>query len=345
MAKDNSKNTSKQFSELLAEVRSGKIAPFYVLMGEEPYYSDILSEEIVKASITEDEKGFNYHVLYGSDVTDAQILEYARRYPMMAARQVVMVREAQMIKKQDNFEHYFNSPQPSTVLIIVFTNKSMDKRTAVYKAAKSGGVVFESQTLKEEQVAGWIESYVREKSFTITPEASALMADYCGTELRKLVMESNKLISAVNETNSITAEDIEKNIGISREFNTFQLGNAILTKNSAKAFRIIAHFGTNPKQFPLVVTMGSLFYQFSGLLKFLAAGGRPGANSFSIASKAGINPYSAKEFEEASRYYSLRKTMEAIALLRRYDSMSKSSDRGEASDNDLLREMVSKIIF
>ncbi|HBG25054.1 MAG: DNA polymerase III subunit delta [Bacteroidetes bacterium GWF2_41_61] len=345
MGKKEIDNSIKSYREILSGIKGGSFKPFYLLMGEEPYYSDVIIDEIARNALTEDERGFNQLILYGSDVTATQVVESARRYPMLASRQVVIVKEAQMMDRLDELEFYFRQPMPTTLLVVSLTNKSLDKRTTLYKSALSNGVVFESFSLRDDMIFSWIESYIKSKGYSISPEAALLMGEYCGTELRKLVLELDKLLTNLPDTRKkIDTIEIEENIGISREYNVFELTKAISFRDSVKIFKIVKHFGASPRQFPLVVTISALFMHFSRLLKYHAIhanGAKPSREE--IASYLGIMPYFMPEYDHAARNYPLIKCMEAISLIRRYDSMGKSSQRGEAEDGDILLELVYKI--
>jgi DNA polymerase III subunit delta len=264
---------------------------------------------------------------------------------MLASRQVVIVKEAQMMDRLDELEFYFRQPMPTTLLVVSLTNKSIDKRTTLYKSALSNGVVFESFSLRDDKIFSWIESYIKSKGYSISPEAALLMGEYCGTELRKLVLELDKLLTNLPDSKKkIETLEIEENIGISREYNVFELTKAISFKDNVKIFKIVKHFGASPRQFPLVVTISALFKHFSRVLKYHALhanGAKPLREE--IASYLGIMPYFIPEYDHAARNYPLIKCMEAISLIRRYDSMGKSSQRGEAEDGDILLELVYKI--
>jgi len=345
MAKQATKDSVLQFEEILADIRNGIIKPLYVLMGDEPYYSDRIIEEISERAIKPEERGFNQLLLYGTDVSSGQVIEAARRFPMMASRQLVIVREAQLIGDLDKFEYYCKQPMSTTILVISLTNKSLDKRGSFYKQAMANGVVFESAALREDKVNFWIERYVKSKGKSISPEASVLLADYSGTELRKLVLELDKLLTNLQDgRNEIKSADVEENIGISRDYNLFELTKAISVKDQTRIFKIAAHFADSPKQYPLVVTFATIFSHFSRIVKYHAiVNKKKGASRSDIAYYIGINPYFIPEYEFAAQNYPLIKCMEIISLIRKYDSMSKSNDRGEASDGELLIELVYKI--
>ncbi len=347
MAKQSTKERSAGYSEILADIKSGNYSPYYLLMGEEPWYSDNIAAEITANALTEDEKGFNYHLFYGGDCNDVTVVEASRRFPMMASRQLVVLKEAQLLKNLDAFAAYFSQPMPSTILLIVFTGKSADKRGSFYKSALAGnGVVFESVALKDNQIPSWIENFARSEGYNTDPQASMLLAEFCGPDLRKLSTELHKLFNATGaDSKLITAELVEQNTGVSREYNAFELGRAITNGNSAQAFKIVMHFGTNPRLYPLQLTLGSLFYHFSRLLKYHSVDQSLRGNTGAMASALGLNPYFLRDIETGARRYNLRRTMEAVALIRKCDSMSKSNERGEASDSDLLRELVTRLIY
>lgn len=345
MAKTGAKDTVQHFEEILAGIKGGVIQPLYVLMGEEPYYSDIIMEEISNRALTPEERGFNQLLLYGADVSASQVIEAARRFPMMASRQLVIVKEAQLIDDLDKFELYCKQPLSSTILVISLTNKSLDKRSAFYKQALANGVVFESAALREDKVTFWIERYVRTKGKNISPEAAVLLADHSGTELRKLILELDKLLTNLPEgSKEIDVVDIEENIGISREYNLFELTKAISVKDQTKIFNIVRHLGDSPKQYPLVVTFAIIFSHFIKISKYHALKNKKrDCTRAEIASYIGSNPYFLPDYDLAAQNYPIIKCMEAISLIRKYDSMSKSNERGEASDGELLMELVYRI--
>lgn len=334
------------FDKLFTAIKNNNFAPLYVMMGSEPYYGDLIAQEIKERALSPHEVDFNYLLLYGSSSSASSIIEAARRYPVMATRQVIVVKEAQLISDQELFEHYFESPLASTILLLIYNGKSVDKRTKLYKLAQKNGVIHEGFPLLPDMVHQWLENYLKGKGYNIAPDAAMLMADYCGTQMRKLVLESDKLIAFLGESKKvIEIKDVEQNSGISREFSTFELAGAIMRGERAKAFKIINHFAHSPKQYPLVVTLATLFYQFSTLLKYHAyIKKEPNASLSNIATNIKVNPYFIRDYQKAAIRYPLLKCMSAISLIRRYDSLGKSSQRGEASDGDLLFEMVFKIM-
>lgn len=348
MAKSSSQSTAGSFDKILAEIKSGRFRQFYILAGDEPYYSDVISKEIMERALTPEERGFNQLLLYGNETDTRQIVEAARRYPMMSARQLVVVREAQFLKNLELLETYVLQPLPSTILILSFTGKTLDKRTRFYKSAVAAkdGFMLESSALREWEIAGWIGSYLSGKGYSIEEKASAMLAEFSGTELRKLVVQLDKILVNSDEGKKlVTAEDVERNVGISREYNVFELTNALSFKNSEKAFKIVFHFALNDKQYPIIMTLAAIFSHFTKILKFhaLKAAGNGRVNE-GDAMSAGIYRFAFAEYDTASKNYPLRKCMAAIALIRKYDRMGKSNDRGEATDGELLQELVFKIM-
>ena len=344
MAKQTAQDTIVQFNSILKDIRNRQFKPVYIFMGEEPYYSDILVEELLATVLKPEERDFNQTIVYASDTNTAEIVSLARRYPMFAERQLVVVKEAQTLTKLDNLEIYLQSPAPETVLVLVYTGKSVDKRSGFYKKAKSVAEVFESTMLAEWKVAEWIANYIKEKGLTISNDAAALMAEHTGNSLRKIVLEVDKLIKGIPQgRKEITAKDIETNIGISREFSAFELCNAISYRNPDKAFKIAYFFGENPKKYPLAMTLGALFFYFAKLLKAYAYLKQDGGTPENAAKKAGAFGSQEKEYATAIRNYSYTKVMGIIALMKECDYKFKSGGAGTASEGDLLIELISKI--
>lgn len=332
----------------MSEIKEGKFRMFYILSGEEPYYADMISKEIMERALTPDERGFNQLLLYGSDTDSRQIAESARRYPMMSARQLVVVREAQHLKNLDPLEIYLQQPQPTTILVLSFTGRQLDKRTRFYKTASASkyGYFLESAQLKDYEISGWILGFIKERGLSVEDKAASMLAEYSGTDLRKLVIQVEKiLLNMESGSTRITEEHVERNVGISREYNVFELANALSYRNREKAFRIVNYFSLNEKQYPLIMILAGLFSQFSRLLKYhsMAISGN-GKVSDSAAMSIGIFRFNQNEFEAAARNYPLRRCMSVMATIRRYDQMCKSNERGEASDGELLKEMVARIV-
>lgn len=346
MAKQTESDNLIQMNAILADISAGRFSPVYILMGEEPYYSDIILQAILQNALEPSERDFNQTVVYAQDTTTADIVQACRRFPMFAPRQLVMVKEAQHLTKLDILEQYLENPSPETILVLAFTNKSVDKRTGFYKKAKSAATVFESVAVSEWNVAKWITTYINGKGYSITPDAASLMAEHTGNVLRKIVLEADKLFKGL-ETNKkeITVKDIETNIGISREFSAFELSKSLVIKDYPNAYKIARHFGANPKKYPLVLTLGAMFYFFSRLLKCHAYYAQDGGMMENSIRKAGIFAQGQiKEYAAAMRAFPIKKTMSVIALIKEYDYKSKSGNAGAASEGDMLIELISRII-
>jgi DNA polymerase-3 subunit delta len=310
----------------------------YFLMGEEPYYIDKLSDYIEQNVLTEEEKGFNQTVLYGRDVTVEDIVSSAKRYPMMAERQVIIVKEAQdLIKTIDRLESYAENPMPTTVLVICYKYKTLDKRKKVTKLLAKNGVVYESKKLYENQVGEWIKRVLSGKKYAIEPKASAMLVEFLGTDLSKINNELEKLQIILPQGAIISAKDIEENIGFSKDFNVFELRKAIGERNQLKAYTIAENFANNPKDNPMVVTTSLVFGFFVQLLKYH---GLKDKNPKNVAAVIGVNPYFLKEYDLALKNYPMRKVSQVVASLREIDVKSKGVGANAMSNGDLLREML-----
>ncbi|MEG0518589.1 MAG: DNA polymerase III subunit delta [Bacteroidales bacterium] len=339
-------DTVSHFNTILTDIKNRNFKPVYLLMGEEPYYSDMILEQLLSTVLQPQERDFNQTVVYASDTNAAEIVSTARRFPMFAQRQLVVVKEAQSLTKLEALEIYLESPAPETVLVLAFTNKSADKRTLFYKKAKAVAEVFESVAVKDWDIPVWMITYLKERGIKIENDAAALMAEHTGNSLRKIVLEIDKLIKGIPAGSAlITVKDIEINIGISREFSAFELCKSIAYKEYDKAFKIVIYFGANPKKYPLVLTLGAMFFYFSKLLKCHAYFAQDGGIPDNAARKAGAySPSQITEYVRGMRNYPLPKAMGIISLIKEYDYKSKSGTGGQASDGDLLTELVSKIL-
>jgi DNA polymerase-3 subunit delta len=324
--------------KIVNDIKNGNIKPIYFLMGEEPYYIDKLSDYIEQNVLSEEEKGFNQTVLYGRDVTIEDIVSSAKRYPMMAERQVIIVKEAQdLIRTIDKLEAYADNPMPTTVLVICYKYKTLDKRKKVTKILAKNGVVYESKKLYDNQVGDWIKRVLSGKKYAIEPKASAMLVDFLGTDLSKINNELEKLQIILPQGSTITAKDIEENIGFSKDFNVFELRKAIGERNQLKAYTIAENFANNPKDNPMVVTTSLVFGFFVQLLKYH---GLKDKNPKNVAAVIGVNPYFLKEYDLALKNYPMRKVSQVVAALREIDVKSKGVGASAMSNGDLLREML-----
>ena len=311
-------------------------------MGEEAYYIDKISEFIENNVLAEEERGFNQMVLYGRDVTVEDIVGNAKRFPMMADKQVVVVKEAQDLSRTiDKLSDYAKNPQPSTVLVLCYKYKSVDKRKAVYKAIKKSGIVFESKKLYDNQVPDWIRRTLSTKGYKIAPKAAQMLVEFLGTNLAKINNELEKLQIVLPEGSEITPSHIEENIGISKDYNNFELRKAIGARNDAKAFKIITYFGDNPKDNPMVVTVSLLYNFFSQLLQLH---GMNDKSPRSVASALRVNPYFVSEYLDAARNFPMRKVSGIVATLREFDVKSKGVNANAVPQKDLLKELLVRIL-
>lgn len=342
----------QEYKALRDEILRGDIKPFYLLFGKEHYYIDELCRLLMEQVVPAEERDFGQIVYFGADVTANQVVSTARQFPMMVSRQLVVVKEAQMMKKVEDIAVYFEGIMPTTVLVVCYktnndptkSGRNIDKRSTFYKQAKKVGVAFESNPIPDYKIARWIDGYIGECGKSIAPDASALLAEATGTDLQKITLAIDKLCKLLPEgRNRITAQDIEENVGMSRDYSVFELTKALSMKDAAKAFRIVHFFGEAPKRFPIQMTMAALTGHFIRLLRFHALL-QAGQSRNEILSQLGINPYFAGEYDAALRNYPARKTMRAISLLKEYDQRSKSNTRGEASDGDLLKELTAKLL-
>ena len=327
--------------KIVNDIKAGNIKPIYFLMGEESYYIDKLSDYIEKNVLSEEEKGFNQTVLYGRDVTIEDIVSTSKRYPMMADRQVVIVKEAQELSRTiDKLESYAENPMPSTVLVLCYKYKTLDKRKKTTKLLAKTGVVYESKKLYENQVGDWIKRVLSGKKYGIEAKASAMLVEFLGTDLSKINNELEKLQIILPKGSTITPKDIEENIGFSKDFNVFELRKAIGERNQIKAYTIADNFANNPKDNPMVVTTSLVFSFFIQLLKYHGLKDR---NPKNVAAVLGVSPFFLKDYDVALKNYPMRKVSQIVAGLRDIDVKSKGVGAQSLSNYDLLREMLYKI--
>lgn len=327
--------------KIVNDIKAGNIKPIYFLMGEESYYIDKLSDYIEEKVLSEDEKGFNQTVLYGRDVTIEDIVSTAKRYPMMAERQVVIVKEAQDLSRTiDKIESYAENPMPSTVLVFCYKYKTLDKRKKVTKLLAKNGIVYESKKLYENQVGDWIKRVLAGKKYSIEPKANAMLVEFLGTDLSKINNELEKLQIILPKGSTITPHHIEENIGFSKDFNVFELRKAIGDRNQLRAYTIADNFAQNPKDNPIVMTTSLVFSFFVQLLKYH---GLKDKNPKNVASVLGVNPFFLKDYDIALKNYPMRKVSQIVTSLRDIDVKSKGVGANALPQSDLLKEMLFKI--
>jgi len=330
------------YEEVISDLKKRIFKPVYFLAGEEPYYIDLITDYIEENLLTEAEKSFNQVILYGEDITVPAIIDASRRFPMMSSHQVVIVKEAQTLKKIEDLGFYLEKPLPSTILVINYKYKTIDKRTKFYKALESQAVYFESPRLRDYQVPAWIERYLMAQGIKTDPNASAMLTEYLGTDLHKIVNELNKLIITLPPGKPvITTALIEKNIGISKDYNNFELQKAVGEKNILKANMIVHYFANNPKDNPITLSIASLFSYFSKLLTYHYL---PDKSKNNVAAALRINPYFVRDYEVSASKYNVAKTVHIISLLRTYDMKSKGYGDLSSEPGDLLKELVFKIL-
>ena len=331
------------YEEIVVDLKNRIYKPIYYLMGEESYYIDKISEYISQTVLTEEEREFNQTVVYGADTDIATIINAAKRYPMMSEYQVVIVKEAQHVKNMEELSFYLQKPLQSTILVMCHKHGVLDRRKKLAAEIEKVGVLFDSKKLKEAQLPGFITSYLKRKSVDIESKAAEMMAEFIGPDLSRLASELEKLIITLPQgVRRVTPEQIERNIGISKDYNTFELRNALVARDVLKANKIIKYFEENPKNNPIQMTLSMLFGFFSNLMLAYYA---PEKTEQGIATQLGLkSSWQAREYMTAMRQYSGVKVMQIIGEIRYCDARSKGVDNSSLSDGDLLRELIYKIL-
>ena len=336
-------------ADIIKDLKNRKLKPLYLLHGEEPFFIDEISNYVEHELLSEAERGFNQTVFYGKDTETMAVLNAAKRYPMMADYQIVLVKEAQDMKwgsEDEGKKHinpflaYLENPLQSTILVFCYMYGKFDKRKKTYKAIEKNGLIFESALLYENKIPAFVEAFVAEKNYKIHPQASALLTEYLGNDLSKIANELEKLMLNVAAGQEITTQHIQDNIGISKEYNVFELQAALSKKDIVKANRIINYFEANQKANPLVLVLGNLNYYFIKILKYHYL---PDKSPQNVAKMLGISSFFVKDFEQASRTFNFSKTFQVISLLREYDLKSKGVN--SVTDNgELMKELLFKIL-
>lgn len=338
-------NIAQHCNDIISEVRAGRFAPVYLLMGDEPYYPELVCQAIIDNCLQDYEKDFNETICYGSDVSASQIVTTARRFPMMAERQLVVVKEAQQMKGIEDLAVYCSEPLDSTVLVLLMHKASADKRRSLYKAVQKNGVIVDSPAIRDYEIASWISSYYRSKGLDIEPQAAALLGESAGTDLSVIAAETEKLLRNLPEgTKDVHVEDIEKNVGISRQFSIFELTRELSLKNSAKALKIATHIGTAAK-FAMPMAVSALYTHFYRILKYEAALMRnPHMGPQDRAAVLGVNPFFVREYDTAIRNYPVPSAMKVISMLCEFDYLGKGGDGAAVGPDQLLIELTAKIL-
>ena len=327
---------------IINSIKKGTLKPIYFLMGDEPYFIDLVSDYIEHNVLNEADKGFNQVVLYGRDVSIEDIISNAKRFPMMAERQVVIIKEAQALSRNiEKLITYANNPQPSTVLVIAYKGKRIDKRKKLYKVLSKSAVILDTKKLYDNQIAAWVRDLLVEKNFKASPKAIQLIAEFLGTDLSKINNEIGKLEVLLPKGTEITAQHIEEHIGISKDYNVFELRKALGNKDLLKANRIIDYFAKNPKINPLVLVIGQLNSFYVQLIRYHALTDK---SKMSVAGALKISPFFVGEYQTAARNYPLKKLSRIISYLRQADVQSKGVDSGQMTERDILKELIFKIL-
>lgn len=333
--------------KVLADLKAGKYAPVYFLQGDEPYYIDLIADYIEDHCLSEADKGFNQTILYGKDVSMAQVLTQARRFPMMAERQVVIVKEAKEIQDINKEEgqklllNYLDHPVPSTVLVFAHKYKNLDGRKPLAKAAKAKAVFVATAKIRDYELPGWIEGYIRQKGYQINDRSVMMLSEYVGTNLERLVNEIGKILLNLEAEGMINEDLVQKYVGISKEYNVFELQKAISLRDAVKANRIVNYFMANSKANPIIPMIALLFSFYS---KLLIMHGTRDKSDQALTSALGIRPFALKEYKVAARNYPLGKVMESIGLLRLADLRSKGVNSGAMTEGQILKELVFKLM-
>jgi DNA polymerase III subunit delta len=330
------------YNQLIEDLKQRKFKPIYFLMGEESFYIDKISNYFIGNVLKEEEKAFNLTILYGKDVDAAAVINAAKRFPMMSEFQLIVVREAQNIKNIDDLVYYVTNPLRSTILVIDYKYKKLDKRKKLYKELEKQAVIFESDKLYDSKIPDWITQLLQGKGYNIQPPAALLLTEYLGNDLQKIEMELDKLVLTIPAGDkTINTTHIEENIGISKEYNNYELHKALVEKDSLKAFRITEHFGGNQKSNPLTLTLTSLYFFFNKVFLFSLLKDKSRQN---VTEKLKINAFFIPDYQKAAKTYPPTKSVQIIRLLRECDLRSKGVDNMSATPYDLLKELVYKIL-
>ena len=330
------------YNQIIKDLENKNFKPIYFLHGEEPYYIDKITNYIVNNVLSESEKSFNQTIFYGRDTNVPTIINAAKRFPMMSSNQVIVVKEAQYLNKLEDLIYYVEKPLKSTLLVIAYKHKKVDKRRKLFNTLKKKDFTYESTKLYDNKIPGWITNYLKERNYDITPKASLLLTEYLGSDLSKITGALEKIFITLSpDIRKIDLETIEENIGISKDFNNFELTNALSVKDILKANRIVNYFAANPKNNPTTLTISSIHFFFS---KVLAYHSLKNKSTAIIASELKINPFFVNEYKRAAANYGSQKLVEIVSLLREYDLKTKGWGNTGISPGNLLKELIFKIL-
>jgi DNA polymerase-3 subunit delta len=328
-------------TKIIQEIQRKQFKPVYLLHGEEPFYIDLISKAILENALEDHEKDFNQTILYGKDSDFLTIVAEAKGYPMMAERRVVFVREAQDLKTIDELENYCSNPNPTTILVLAYKYKKIDSRKKLVKEISKNGEIFLSEKVRDYQLVDWITNYLKTTEYSITPKASILLADFLGNDLSKITNELDKLALLLEKGTTINEVHIEENIGISKDYNVFEMSNAVSKWDFVKAMQIATYFDHNPKVAPLTVVVSSLFSLFSRMMRthFL-----PNKTPEAAAQYFKVHPFVAKEMIQATKIYDPKKISRNISILHEYDLKSKGINNSSFTEGELMKELIYKLM-
>lgn len=336
------KQSGLTFEQVMSELRRKAYRPVYLLMGEEAYYIDQVTEYIQTNVLDESQREFDLTVVYGKDVDLLTIINAAKRYPMMSPFQVVIVKEAQWIKNWDSIQYYLDNPLKSTILVFAYKYGTVDKRKKWVQDISKNGVLYESEKLRDYEMGAWINGYARTKNVTVDGKAIQMLTEFLGTNLSKMANELDKLLLTLDKGKTvITPEHVEKNIGISKDFNVFELQDALIERNILKANQIVRYFAENKKTNPMVMVLPQLFSLFSNLMIFHYLTDKSQSN---VASELKINPFFVKKYEMAAKNYSAWKTMNILSWIRETDARGKGVESNAVDEGELMKELIFKIL-
>ena len=333
------------FDAIMADLKAGKFVSVYYLMGDEPYYIDKIADYIAEHALQPEERDFNQTILFGSDVNASQIADAARRYPMMAERQVIIVKEAQNVKNTEPLERYFKQPMSSTVLVMCHKNGTIDGRKKEYvRSIQSAGVLFESKKLRDRDLPAFIENYLSSRQVSIDPKSTQMIADNIGADLSRLTSELDKVVLSLPEQDRrVTPQVVEDQIGVSKEFNGFELRDAIVNRNVYKANLIIKYFDENPKAGSIYSFLPLLFNYFQNLM--IAFYSPNPKSQEAVAEWLEMrSPWAAKDYMTGMRNYSGMKVMQIISKIREIDAKSKGLDNPNTGPGELMKELIFYIL-
>ncbi len=329
------------FEQIRSDLKNKKYFPVYLLTGEESYFIDELTNYIEEQVVPDNEKDFNLNIVYGKDTDAGMIIDYARQFPMMAERQAVVVREAQEVRNLEELMSYIENPSSTTLLVLCYKYKKLDKRRALVKAIEKKGVFFESQKVYENRIPDWIRDFIRERGMEITPKATLMLTEYLGTDLTRIVNEINKLLINIPEKKEIDDALVEKHVGVHKDFNVFELQKALGNRDIFRANQIAAYFASNPRENPLSRVLSILYVFFSKVLIYHQLKDKSRSNA---AAALSVNPFFLQDYQNTARNYHPGQLTRIISCLREYDLKSKGVDNVSADDGELLKELVFKIL-